>query len=100
MYSCLFGSYSSNNIFQLRLGLASATFFSYLASPRAGTKMSGLYLHSPASEGMWMGAHFRSTPDQVSLGMGVPARFRVRFWNPQPPLPRLHAHQNTQGEKR
>jgi uncharacterized protein len=38
--------------------------------------MSGLYLQSPASEGMWMGeqseAHWKS----------VPARFHIRFWNP------------------
>jgi hypothetical protein len=29
-------------------------FVLYLASPRAGTKTSGFYLHFPASEEIWM----------------------------------------------
>jgi hypothetical protein len=62
---------------------------SYLASLRAGTKMSGLYLHSPASEGMWMGAQIRSTPDQVFLGEGVPARFRNCPMEPAATLPSI-----------
>lgn len=61
---------SNNSLLHLLLNAAglSGKFISYLASPRAGTKIGGLYLHSPASEGMRMGAHFRSMPDQVSLG--------------------------------
>ena len=60
-------------------------FFSYLGSPRFGTKMSGLYLHSPASEGMWMEAHQKHT------GKGVPApTIRNRLFLDS------HLHHNTQ----
>ena len=41
--------------------------FSRTSAVRALQSISGLYLHSPASEGMWMGAHQKHT------GMGVPA---------------------------
>jgi hypothetical protein len=64
---------SNNRLLHLLLNAAvtSAKFISYLASPRAGTKMSGLYLHSPASEGMWMGALQKHT-GKVCLRLPFP----------------------------
>ena len=49
----------------------SANLFSYLASPPPAVN-SGLYLHSPALEGMWMGAL------QEHTGKGVPAPRQTR----------------------
>jgi len=50
---------------RLRPANAYATFSLYLGSPPLHVSTSGLYLHSPASEGMWMEALVRSTPGKV-----------------------------------
>src|SRR5579871_3879564 len=80
------------------------TFLAYLGSPRA-MAISGLYLHAPASEGMWIpphrrgpvvgtpdggasGAHWKGvravTPANGDLSLGTPRAPRMY---PLPPFP-------------